>query len=476
MRRLAGAVRKNVEEGGLTDRHGASVAGRRVVVLGAARSGVAAAELLVRRDAVVTVTDVKTAIDEAGRLQAMGVSLELGGHRTETLTKADLIVVSPGVPLGQPALAAARAAGVPIIGELELAWRWLRGRVIAVTGTKGKSTTTTLTGRMLTAAGFEVLVGGNIGTPLSAQVDESTPRTLHVVEASSFQLEATDTFRPWIAGLLNFSPDHLDQHPSVEAYAAAKARIFARQTDEDWAVINADDREVVMLAEQSEARHVTYGLSAAGTRFTVHDDAIIERQDGVEAPLVPLSAVHVMGRHILSDIVAAAAISRTAGASAAALRRAVEEFRGLEHAMELVAEIDGVRFVNDSKATNVESARRSIESAASGVVAIVGGRYKGGDFRDLASPLRQRAGAVIAIGEAAARVVEALGEVVPVERAGSMADAVQRAFAMAPPGGVVVLAPACSSFDMFRDYAERGRVFREEVQQLAATRRATREQ
>jgi UDP-N-acetylmuramoylalanine--D-glutamate ligase len=449
-----------------------SVAGQRVVVVGAARSGVAAAELLARRGARVTVTDRKTEIDAADALSDRGIALELGGHRAGTLASADLVVVSPGVPLDQPALRAARDAGVPVVGELELASWWVKGRVIAITGTKGKSTTTTLTGRMLEASGFNVAVGGNIGVPLSEQVDQSTPDTLHVVEASSFQLEATDRFHPWIAALLNFSPDHLDQHPTIEAYAAAKARIFRRQTPDDVAVVNEDDAPARQMAANARARHVAYGLKLAGDGFTVVHDAIVERRGRDVTSLVPVSAVHVPGRHILSDVVAATAISRTAGATGEAMTQAVGAFPGLEHAMEVVATVDGVRFVNDSKATNVESARRSIESVGPGVVAIVGGRYKGGEFADLLPPLVERGGSVVAIGEAAERVERAMGAAVTVTRAGSMGEAVRAAFARASPGATVVLAPACSSFDMFRDYAERGRRFKEEVQKLAAQRRA----
>jgi UDP-N-acetylmuramoylalanine--D-glutamate ligase len=433
---------------------------------------VAAAELLARRGARVTVTDRKTEIDAAGALADRGIALELGGHRAETLASADLVVVSPGVPLDQPALESARDAGVPIVGELELASRWLKGRVIAVTGTKGKSTTTTLAGRMLEASGFRVAVGGNIGVPLSDQVDDSTPDTLHVVEASSFQLEATDSFHPWIAALLNFSPDHLDQHPTIEAYAAAKARIFRRQTPDDVAVVNEDDAPARAMAAEARARHVAYGLTLAGDGFTVADDAIVERRGRDVTTLVPVSAVKVPGRHILSDVVAATAISRTAGATGEAMTQAVSAFPGLEHAMEVVATVDGVRFVNDSKATNVESARRSIESVGPGVVAIVGGRYKGGEFADLVPPLVERGGSVVAIGEAAERVERAMAPTVRVTRAASMGDAVRAGFARASPGATVVLAPACSSFDMFRDYAERGRRFKEEVQKLAAERRA----
>ena len=378
--------------------------------------------------------------------------------------------------LDQPAFDAARAAGVPIVGELELASRWLKGRVIAITGTKGKSTTTTLTGQMLERSGFTVLVGGNIGVPLSSQVDQSTPETLHVVEASSFQLETTDTFHPWIAALLNFSPDHLDQHPTVEAYAAAKQRIFARQTHDDVAVINAEDPPARALARGVVARRVPYGLALEGDGFTVEGAAIVERRGGKSEALVPVSSVRVLGRHILSDIVAATAIARSAGGSVAAIAEAVAAFGGLPHAMELVATLDGVRFVNDSKATNIESARRSIESVDRDLVVVMGGRFKGGDFRDLIAPLAARQAVVVAIGEASARIVEVLGGAVRVETAGSMADAVRLAYALAPPEGTVVLAPACSSFDMFRDYAERGEVFTAEVRRLVEQRRATREQ
>jgi UDP-N-acetylmuramoylalanine--D-glutamate ligase len=453
-----------------------SVTGQHVVVVGAARSGIAAADLLLRRGARVTLTDVKPAIEGAAEVVGRGARLELGGHIHETFLRADLVVVSPGVKLDQPALVSAREAGIPVIGELELASRWLRGRVIAVTGTKGKSTTTTLAGLMLEKAGFRVRVGGNIGVPLSAQVDDSTAETLHVVEASSFQLQSIDTFHPWIAALLNFSPDHLDQHASIEEYAAAKAAIFRNQTADDWAVVNAEDRPAEQLAATSRARRVRYGLALSDEGFTVTNGAIVERRAGVDTSLVPVGVVRVPGRHILSDVVAAAAISRTAGADPDAMRAAVSGFAGLEHAMEVANTIDGVQFVNDSKATNIDAARRSIESVPSNLVVVMGGRYKGGDFSSLAEPLSGRAVAVVAIGEAAPLIETALSGVVRVVRAETMGDAVRMAFGLAPAAGTVVLAPGCSSFDMFRDYAERGRAFKEEVRRLAVERRATREQ
>jgi UDP-N-acetylmuramoylalanine--D-glutamate ligase len=454
-----------------------TVSGKRVVVVGAARSGVAAAELLVRRGASVTLTDTRERIDDDARLRDAGVELELGGHRPQTLLGADLIVLSPGVPPTQSAIAEARAAGVPVMGELELASRWLRGRVIAITGTKGKSTTTTLTGRMLAAGGHHVLVGGNIGDALSSQVDDSTEDTIHVVEASSFQLEGSDTFHPWIAVLLNFSPDHLDRHADIAEYAAAKARVFANQTPGDWAVLNADDEASQVLAQDARSRRLLFAIERQLPEgVVVAGDAIVRRSGSGEQVLVPLSAVKLLGRHLLADVVAAAAVASIAGVDPDAMTRAVQGFTGLEHALEPVAEIGGVRFVNDSKATNIEAALRAIESFGAGLVVILGGRFKGGDFADLRDALRARGAAVVAIGEAAPLVHDALVSAVPVHHAADMVAAVRTAFATATPGTTVLLAPACASFDMFRDYAERGRVFKREVLRLSQEWSGAREQ
>jgi UDP-N-acetylmuramoylalanine--D-glutamate ligase len=454
-----------------------SVRGKRVVVVGAARSGVAAAELLVRRGATVTLTDLRRQIDDEERLRSIGVTLELGGHDPATLLSADLIVLSPGVPSRLPALNAARRAGIPITGELELASRWLRGRIVAITGTKGKSTTTTLTGRMLEAGGYHVLVGGNIGLALSAQVDASTAETIHVVEASSFQLESTDTFKPWIAVLLNFSPDHLDRHESIEEYGEAKARIFANQRESDWAVINADDPAVGALAARARARRLLFSMSdelREGVVLAGPD--IVRRTSGGDQRLLPLASIKLLGRHLVSDVLAATAVASLVGVDAAAMTKAVEGFTGLEHALEPVVEIGGVQFVNDSKATNIDAARRAIESFADGVVVILGGKFKGGDFGDLLQPLAERHATVVAIGESQPMIREALAPGVTVYDAADMSAAVQIAFASASPGRTVVLAPACSSFDMFRDYAERGRVFKQEVRKLQEAWSSTREQ
>jgi len=443
------------------------VKGKRVTVAGAARSGLAAAELLARRGADVTLSETRADVAESDALTRLGVRLELGGHVSETFANADLVVLSPGVPPDQPAIQAARDRGVPVIAEIELASRWLKGRVIAITGTKGKSTTTALTGRMLEAAGFKVTVGGNIGAPLSAQVADSTPESFHVVETSSFQLEQIDTFHPWIAVMLNFSPDHLDRHPSVEAYAAAKARIFENQSATDWAVVNADDPGVLAMARRGRARLRLFSPRTPLEDGTVVDGGwIVDRQADRAERLVPLSAIHLLGPHLLNDVMAAATVGALAGAAPPAMTAAVDAFHGLEHAMELVADVGGVRFVNDSKATNVESALRSIESFERGLVPIIGGRFKGGDLSLLREPLKQRGKAVVAIGEARSLVREALTGAIVVHEADTLNEAVARAYALARPSGVVLLAPACASFDMFRDYAERGRRFKDEVKRL----------
>ena len=456
---------------------GGDVRGLRAVVVGAARSGIAAARLLASRGAQVTLTDLQPALPAQEAIEGAGIRLALGGHEPALLSAADLVVVSPGVPPRQPALEAARAAGVPVIGELEFASRFLSGRLVAITGTKGKSTTTTLAGRMLEAGGHRVLVGGNIGVPLSDQVAQTAPGVVHVVEASSFQLETTTRFHPAIAVYLNFSPDHLDRHASIADYAAAKARIFANQERDDHAVVNADDAPVIGEARRGRAQLVPFSVSRAVADGVCVSGAEVcwAGQGGALDALFPVSSVRLLGRHLLGDVLAAAAVARLLGVGGEAMRTAVEGFAGLEHALEPVAEVDGVQFVNDSKATNVEAARRAIESFASGLVVIMGGRFKGGDLGLLREPLARRAVRVVGIGEARPLLREALADAVAVEEAASLRDAVERAAAAAPRGGTVLLAPACASFDMFRDYAERGRAFKEEVARLAAAARHVRE-
>ena len=445
-----------------------SVSGSNVVVMGAARSGVAAAKLLVRRGARVTLSDLRTTVENADELRANDIDLELGGHRMETLQTADLIVLSPGVSPHQSVVETARRRGMPMISEIELAARWLRGRIVAVTGTKGKSTTTGLTGRMFAEGGRNAVIGGNIGTALSSQVEESRPDVVHVVEVSSFQLEFIDTFRPWIAVFLNLSPDHLDRHESFKAYAEAKARIFSNQTEDDAMVINADDPRVLEIARRSRARRCRFSIKPTpNDEITVTGNAITRRAvDGVQR-LVPLSAVQVPGRHLLSDIVAATAVGSLAGVDAESMTRAVGTFTGLEHTLELVREVNGVRYVNDSKATNMVAAREAIECFGMGLVVILGGRFKGGAFEELCPGLIDRKAVVVAIGEARGQIRKSLTPAIDVRDAKTLTQAVEIAATLARKGGTVLLAPACASLDMFRNYVERGDEFKRAVKMIA---------
>jgi UDP-N-acetylmuramoylalanine--D-glutamate ligase len=443
---------------------------RNAVVVGLARSGVAAAEFLARRGASVVATDRKPEGElqaEAMRLTPMGVRLELGGHRRDTFVSASLVVVSPGVPWDMPELEAARAAGVPVLAEIELAFRNLKGRVAAITGTKGKSTTTAALGAMLRERGGDVRVGGNIGEALISLVEGSTEATDFVVEVSSFQLEGIEAFRPHVAVFLNLSPDHLDRHPSFEAYADAKARVFENQTEADWAVVSP-----LVKAHGIRARVVRFHEEgeppAADAAFFRAGHAVL-RLAGREEPLFPRSAVHLPGPHLAGDLLAAAAAARLLGADSTQISRTVEQFRGVPHVLEHVLTSQGVAYYNDSKATNVEAARKSLESFAGPLLVVMGGRYKGGDFRDLRPALAQRGKRVMAIGETRAQIATALRDTLPVDECSSLREALERAAGAAVRGDTVLLAPACSSFDMFRDYAERGQAFKDEVRRLVET-------
>jgi UDP-N-acetylmuramoylalanine--D-glutamate ligase len=449
--------------------------GKGVLVVGLARSGVAAAEFLVARGARVVATDLKpreTFGPEVLALERKGVRFELGGHRADSFTSAELIVLSPGVPWDRPELAAARASGVPMWSELELAWRFLQGEVAAVTGTKGKSTTTAALGAMLGAAGREVRVGGNIGRPAITLADGSTNQTHFVLVVSSFQLETTQTLRPHVAIFLNLSDDHLDRHASFEEYAAAKARIFRNQEAGDWAVVNADDERVLALARAGRARLVTFAEARRGDGAFFDGPEARLSLDGRLETLFDRRTVRLPGSHLALDLLAAATAARLLGTPTEAIARAAAAFDGAEHVLEHVADIRGVRFFNDSKATNVDAASKSIQAFDQPVIAILGGRYKGGDFARLRAAGQARLKLVLAIGEAQAIIARALDGAVGVRACQTLREAVERAFAAAAPGDVVLLAPGCSSFDMFEDYAQRGRAFKYEVQRLKRGRGA----
>lgn len=446
------------------------LAGQRVLVVGLARSGVAAALYCARHGARVVATDGKTEAELGPEALALGsvATLELGGHRRESFTTADLVVVSPGVPWDLPELMAARAAGVAVWAELELAFRAMRGRLVAVTGTKGKSTTTAAIGAMLQQEGWDVRVGGNIGRPAIDLVEDSTESTVFVFEVSSFQLEGTHRFQPEVAVFLNLSPDHLDRHPSFEEYAQAKARIFANQDASDWMVVNADDPAVLRLASAARARRVTFGDAPQDDGAFFAGGLAQLRHAGSREVLFRKDTVRVPGAHLASDLLAAATASRLLGATPAAIARAVESFRGAEHTLEEVATVGGVTFFDDSKATNIAAAQKSLESFSRPVLVIMGGRYKGGDFGVLKEAVGQHVKRIFAIGEARKPIASALGCLRPVDLCDTLEGAVDEAMRHAVPGDVVLLAPACSSFDMFRDYAERGQRFKSAVARLAA--------
>jgi UDP-N-acetylmuramoylalanine--D-glutamate ligase len=453
---------------------GRALAGRRVVVVGLARSGLAACRLLLRLGARVLATDQKPAEQlpaEVGALRGLGVGLELGGHTERTFTEADLVLVSPGVPRSMRPLELARRAGVPVVGEVELAYWCSEAPFAAVTGSNGKSTTTALLGAMLREAGIPVTVAGNIGIPLCGVAPDLAVSHWIVAEISSFQLETTEAFRPAVAVFLNLSPNHLDRHADLDEYYGTKARIFRAQEAADRAVLNADDPEVLARAQRARARRVHFSRRGpVRDGAFVADGQILLGRDGRATPVCPAAALRIPGAHNLENALAAAAAAAEIGAAPAAVAAALGAFPGLEHRLELVATVRGVRYVNDSKGTTVDAVRRSLESFSGGIVLIAGGKDKGGDFRPLAPLLRERVKVLVLIGEARAKLREQLAGACGMADAGTMDEAVRAAAAHAAAGDVVLLSPGCASFDMFRDFEDRGRAFKAAVALLEAGR------
>jgi UDP-N-acetylmuramoylalanine--D-glutamate ligase len=443
--------------------------GKKVLVVGLGKSGLAAALFLRRRGAHVTVSDVRSAEALAKDIPALldeGIMVETGGHGLLTFRRQDLIVVSPGVPLNTPELAQVKSFGLPVIGELELAARFLKGRTLAITGSNGKTTTTALLGEILEKAGIPTLVGGNIGVPVVALIDQSTDDTWSVLEVSSFQLESTERFHPSIAVILNITPDHLDRHGSFENYALAKERIFAAQNENDCVVLNADNARAAQAATRSVARVFFFSVEHSVLQGAWVEDGFLVYRSGSNEPvekIMPLSGVPLKGAHNVENVLAAVCASRQAGASAAAIREAIEKFQAVEHRLEFVAKINGVEFYNDSKATNVDATAKAIAAFSSGIHLILGGKDKNSDYGQLAELLRARVRAVYTIGSAAAKIESELRGVVPILSCETLDHAVSAAASAARPGEVVLLAPACSSFDQFENYEQRGRVFKELV-------------
>ncbi len=450
---------------------GIELAGKRVLVVGLARTGIAVSLFCARAGARVTATDERqeAEIGEAARnLSSAGVKIAAGGHPSGLFVEQDLIVVSPGVPANLPALEQARARGISVWSEIELASRFLAGRMVAITGSNGKTTTTALLDHILKRAGILTLLGGNIGTPLISHVEASTSSSVAVVEVSSFQLETIENFRPDVGVLLNLTPDHLDRHHSFEEYARAKGRMFENQTERDSAVLNADDPQVAQLAPSrpqifwfSRHRRVASGAF-------LHDGQIIFRHEGEESPLLRSDDIGLRGTHNVENVMAAAVAARLIGAEPAEIANGVRTFAGVEHRLEYVARVNGVNFYNDSKATNVDATQKALEAFSGPLLVILGGKDKDSDYSVLREPLKRNTRVALMIGAAAEKITTQLGGAVPVEQAGTIERAVQLAYSIARPGDTVLLAPACASFDQFENYEHRGRVFKELVQQLLA--------
>ena len=449
------------------------IAGRKVLVIGAARSGIASARFLAQRGAIVALNDRQPLADwpaEALELKALGVGHVEGEPPSWLLDQIDLVVVSPGVPAKAIPIRYADRRGAEVIGEIELASRFLLGRLVAITGTNGKTTTTALIGEMLKDAQLNVQVGGNIGTALISMVDSSRDDGWSVVEASSFQLETIVDFHPAVAAVLNVTPNHMDRYESLVDYAAAKHRVFTNQTAGDVAILNADDQIVSSWAPGLRAHVVQFSTRRELEEglFLRGNDLLSRTKDG-ERVLVTRDEMQLRGTHNVENVLAALAAGLACGAAPESLRETVRRFRPVEHRLEEVAEIKGVRFYNDSKATSVDATMKALEAFAgeSGkVVLILGGRGKQAPYSPLAKLVKELARKMILIGEDAEVIERELGSAAPFERATDMHDAVERAFAAARPGDVVLLAPACASFDMFESFEHRGKVFKEEVSSL----------
>ncbi len=445
---------------------------KRVLVVGAGKSGISAARFLRERGAKVTVSDSRSAAALAGEIPELmdaGIMVEAGGHGLLTFRRQDLIVVSPGVPMDTPEVRQVRALGMPVIGELELASRFLEGQVIAITGSNGKTTTTTLVGEILKRGGLQTLVGGNIGLPVIELIAESRLECWNVLEVSSFQLETVAEFRPRIATVLNITPDHLDRHKTFANYAAAKARITERQDAEDFLVLNGENKEAQMVAARTRAQVFWFSARRPIKQGAfVHGESVVflAKEGGRPEPVMPVNEITLKGAHNVENVLAAVTIARLAGVSSEAIRSAVGSFRGVEHRLELVRTRNGVEFYNDSKATNVDAAMKAVSSFAGGVHLILGGKDKDSDYTQMGGLLKERVAVVYLIGSAAEKIRGELDGVVKMVEAGTLDVAVAEAAKAARAGDVVLLAPACSSFDQFENYEHRGRAFRELVTAL----------
>jgi UDP-N-acetylmuramoylalanine--D-glutamate ligase len=449
--------------------NGVELKGKRVLVVGLARTGVATALFCAAHGARVTATDSQPAsqlVEVLLKLQAAGVACEVGAHSEQLFVRQDLIVASPGVPADAPALVAARAQGVTVWSEIELASRSLLGKLIGITGSNGKTTTASLVAHILRSAGFPTILAGNIGTPLIACVEDSRENSVTVAELSSFQLELTDKFRPNIAMFLNLTPDHLDRHRTMEAYGAAKAKIFANQSRQDSAILNADDVAATSHAPTGPSVYWFSQKQRVKQGAFVNDGDIVFCSAGQQETILRVKDIPLVGAHNLENVLAAVVAAKLAGADSSAVGNAVSTFTGVDHRLEFVAEIAGVLYYNDSKATNVDATQKALESFGGRVIVILGGKDKDSDYRALRKDLRQRGIRALLIGSAADKIASHIAGSVALELVGTLERAVQRAELIAHAGDIVLLAPACASFDQFENYEHRGRVFKDLVHKL----------
>src|SRR6266581_2991380 len=445
--------------------------GKRALVVGLGKSGVASALFLKAHGAKVTVSDTKSGDELRNEIPVLldhGITVESGGHGDRTFRGQDLIVVSPGVPVDAPPLVQARALGEAVIGEIELAAQFLPGPIVAITGSNGKTTTTTLTGEIMTAAGLPALVGGNIGTPAISLAERAKPETAIVLEISSFQLETIQTFRPKVAVVLNVTPDHLDRHRTFEVYVDAKARIFENQQSSDFAVLNADDLTCVAMGARTRAQVFWFSRQKEVQHGAcVREGNIVFRDDSGQREIMQVSEIPLKGAHNLENILAAVCAGALMGCAPERIRQAVSDFKAVEHRLEFVTTIRGVDYYNDSKATNVDATIKALESFPANIHLILGGKDKGSDYTVLNDLLRERVKRVYTIGAAAEKIESHIKGAAEIVHAETLDNAVRRAAAVAQTGDIVLLAPACASFDQFDNYEHRGRVFKEVVHTLA---------
>jgi len=448
--------------------------GKKVTVVGMARSGVASAKLLKESGALVTVTDIKNESElpeQKEALQALsGIEMEFGRHSDKALLETDLIVVSPGVDTEKPLFVKAKEKGIEIIGELELASSFFKGSVVAVTGTKGKTTTSTLIGEILKKAGRETVVGGNIGEPLTGFVREGVDDTgtIYVAEVSSFQLETIKTFKPKIAAILNIGSDHMDRYKSLQQYVEAKGRIFKNQTEGEALILNANDKFTPLYEQQAKAKQYFFDINGRDNKEGVflNNGNIILHLNGVEKMIVNRKELLIKGSHNVENAMVAALAAGLLGVENGVIAEVFRNFKGVEHRQELAGEVSGVTFINNSQGTNMLAVEKSLLSYDAPIILIAGGRNKRSDFSELRAVVAKKVKKLVVIGEAKEEIKRALLDVVPTEDAADMADAVRKAFASTVAGDVVLMSPGCASFDMFKNYEERGRIFKEEVRKL----------